>query len=183
MTISAGLCVYQNKYTPKVVWDLKHWTQVWNTKNNWCTAGVHKIPGARSPWATTLCTVAPNICGPSAWNLIHVTLPSPRILRWLLDFCNICATLLYFIIVCIQPTMYKLPGDVHAYSDNPLSVRSRIQNKSGYINCLINWFTDCCCILTVIITLLYSLAPLKIAQYRAGENVGMDLINKLTAPH
>jgi hypothetical protein len=36
--------------------------------------------------ATKLSTVAPNICGSSVWNFLHVTLLAPRILRWLLDF-------------------------------------------------------------------------------------------------
>ena len=32
----------------------------------------------------TFCTVGPYICGASVWNLFHVTLVAPRILRWLL---------------------------------------------------------------------------------------------------
>jgi len=40
--------------------------------------------------ATKFCTVAPNICGPSFWNMLHVTLLVPRILRWLLDFWTVC---------------------------------------------------------------------------------------------
>jgi hypothetical protein len=32
------------------------------------------------------CVVAPSICGPSVWTLLHVTLLTPRILRWLLVF-------------------------------------------------------------------------------------------------
>jgi hypothetical protein len=35
----------------------------------------------------------PNICGPSIWNLFHVTFPAPRILTWLPYFCKTCATL------------------------------------------------------------------------------------------
>jgi hypothetical protein len=45
-----------------------------------------QIPGARSPVRLSFCTVAPNIFGSSVWNLLHVTLPAPRILRWLLVF-------------------------------------------------------------------------------------------------
>ena len=37
-------------------------------------------------WASILCTVARNVRGSSAWNLLHVTLLAPRIFRWLLDF-------------------------------------------------------------------------------------------------
>jgi hypothetical protein len=39
--------------------------------------------------ATKFVTVAPNICGPSVWNLLHVTLLAPRILKWLLHFWKI----------------------------------------------------------------------------------------------
>ena len=31
--------------------------------------------------ATKLCTVAPNICGPSGWKWLHVVILAPRILR------------------------------------------------------------------------------------------------------
>ena len=44
---------------------------------------------------TNFCTVMPNICGPSLWNLHHITFLLPRILGWLLDFWKICAPLLY----------------------------------------------------------------------------------------
>ena len=45
--------------------------------------------------ATTFCTVAPNIWGPSVWNLLHVTILAPRILRWLLDFWKTCKPLFF----------------------------------------------------------------------------------------
>jgi hypothetical protein len=38
-------------------------------------------PGRQVARATTFCTVAPNICGSSVWNLLHVTLQVPRILK------------------------------------------------------------------------------------------------------
>ena len=41
-------------------------------------------------WATTFCSVAPNICGSSEWNLPHVILLASRICRWFLDFWKIC---------------------------------------------------------------------------------------------
>jgi hypothetical protein len=49
-------------------------------KGNWIDLG-HQVAEA-----TKFCTVAPNICGSSARNLLHVTLLTPRILRWLLEF-------------------------------------------------------------------------------------------------
>jgi hypothetical protein len=49
---------------------------------------IHRAPGHH---VTKFCTVGPNICCSSAWKLLHVTLPAPRILRWLLDFFeNLC---------------------------------------------------------------------------------------------
>jgi hypothetical protein len=52
-----------------------------------CRPRVHKSrpPGAR---ATKFCTVAPNICGSSVSNLLHVTLLAPWIFRWRLIFCG-----------------------------------------------------------------------------------------------
>ena len=38
-------------------------------------------PGCR---ATTFCTVAPHICESSVWNLLHVTILTPRNLRYFL---------------------------------------------------------------------------------------------------
>jgi hypothetical protein len=48
--------------------------------------------------ATKFFTLAPNICGASVWDFIHVTLMALRILRRLIDFCKICApTFLYYV--------------------------------------------------------------------------------------
>jgi hypothetical protein len=48
-------------------------------------------PGYTYPWgkvavATKFCTLVPNFCGSSIWNLLHVTLLALKILRWLPDF-------------------------------------------------------------------------------------------------
>jgi len=58
------------------------------------TTAVYK---SRSPgrMATKYCTMAPNICGSSVWTILHVALLALRILRWLLDFWEVCAPLLY----------------------------------------------------------------------------------------
>jgi len=45
--------------------------------------------------ATKLCTVVPNICGPSVWNFLHVTLLASRILRQVLHFWKISAPFNY----------------------------------------------------------------------------------------
>jgi hypothetical protein len=50
-------------------------------------------PGLQVTRATKFCTVVPNTCGSSAWNLLHVTLLAPRILRWFLVFWKIFAPL------------------------------------------------------------------------------------------
>jgi hypothetical protein len=45
--------------------------------------------------ASKLCTPAPNICGCSKWNLLHVSLLAPETLRLLLGFLKkICAPLI-----------------------------------------------------------------------------------------
>ena len=43
-------------------------------------------PGRHVARATEFCMVASNICGPSVWHLLRVSLLAPRILRCLLDF-------------------------------------------------------------------------------------------------
>jgi len=42
--------------------------------------------------------VVPNICGSSAWNLLHVMFLVSRIIKWLLNFWKICAPLMMLII-------------------------------------------------------------------------------------
>jgi len=37
--------------------------------------------GCQTDRTTESCTVAPSICGPPLWNMLHVTLLAPRILR------------------------------------------------------------------------------------------------------
>jgi hypothetical protein len=45
-------------------------------------AGVHQsITSRHVTWLTKFSTEAPNICGPSACNLLHVTILAPRILK------------------------------------------------------------------------------------------------------
>ena len=43
-------------------------------------------PGRQVARSTKFCTAAPNMCGSSVWNLLHVTFLAPRILRRLLEF-------------------------------------------------------------------------------------------------
>ena len=50
-------------------------------------------PGCQITWKTKFCMVEPNICGALVWNLFHVTVLAPRILRWLIDFWKICEPL------------------------------------------------------------------------------------------
>jgi hypothetical protein len=51
---------------------------------------------------TKFCKVATYICGSSVWSLLHVIHLAPRILRWLLKFCKMCAFLVWpFICVFI----------------------------------------------------------------------------------
>jgi len=43
-------------------------------------------PGCQVDVATKCCMVTPNVDGTLAWNILHVTILEPRILRWLPDF-------------------------------------------------------------------------------------------------
>jgi hypothetical protein len=52
-------------------------------------------PGHQVARATKFCTVAPNICGSWAWNLLDVTVLTPGISKRLLDLRKICAPLRY----------------------------------------------------------------------------------------
>jgi hypothetical protein len=41
---------------------------------------------------TELSVVVPDICGPSAWKMLHITFLVPRFLKWLEEFWKICGT-------------------------------------------------------------------------------------------
>jgi hypothetical protein len=56
--------------------------------------------------ATVFCTVAPNMFGPSLWNMLHVTLPASIILRWLLDFRKVCRLLIFIDIIIYYFLLY-----------------------------------------------------------------------------
>ena len=73
---------------------------------------IHKRQVAR---ANKLCMVAPNICGSSVCNLLHVTVLARRILRWLLDFLgNLCSTdLLYKLFKAPDKQTKNLDCDLH----------------------------------------------------------------------
>ena len=49
------------------------------------------MAGRRGDWIFFFILVAPDDCGSSIWSLLHITISSPCILRWLLDFFeNLC---------------------------------------------------------------------------------------------
>jgi len=50
-------------------------------------------PGRQIARSIKFLTVALNICGSLEWNWLHGTHRAPRISRWLLDLCKICAPL------------------------------------------------------------------------------------------
>ena len=58
------------------------------------TTGLQKSLTHRVAMATTLGTVVPNFCEPTAGNLVSVTVLAPRIVRWGLHFLNLCTTVL-----------------------------------------------------------------------------------------
>jgi hypothetical protein len=65
------------------------------------TTGVHKYKMSLAR-TTEFCTVTPSACGSSVWNLLHLTVLAPRILRWLLDFRKIFAPLRNSIEIAVE---------------------------------------------------------------------------------
>jgi hypothetical protein len=57
-----------------------------------CIRGAKNV-GCQITMVTKYFMLVPNVCGFSGWNLLHVTLVAPRILRGLLDFWKGCASL------------------------------------------------------------------------------------------
>jgi len=79
--ITAIICPYLFCYSDAEV--------VLHLKRRGCTH-----PTSQIAQVTKFCMVAHNICGTSVWNLFHVTLLAPRILKWILNFWKICGPLL-----------------------------------------------------------------------------------------
>jgi hypothetical protein len=97
---------------------------------NWITRYMYlcqrfKNPGHQGAVATQFCTVAPNICGYSIWNLHNVTLLAPRILRR--DFWNICAWLC--VCVCVSVDIIISPQYPRAFVN---MVMNRFSWNAGY---------------------------------------------------
>ena len=65
--------------------------------NHSCTNPRHRVTQANK-----FCTLAPNVCGSSVWNCLYVSLLAPGILRWLLDFWQICGHLTYILHIIEQ---------------------------------------------------------------------------------
>lgn len=87
--------------------------------------------------ATKFCIVAPNICGPTPMNLLHIILLAPRILRWLLGF--------FFFLFgkCVQPAFVKIKllcaklnttpwGDEGAWRCNSAHVGGRVRRLFSF---------------------------------------------------
>jgi hypothetical protein len=70
------------------------------------------------------CTVVPNICGPSVWNLLHIILLSPRMLKWPLQFWKRCAPL--------HQGWWCRDGSVYKFNSNVSQLLSRTLIKICY---------------------------------------------------
>jgi hypothetical protein len=55
-------------------------------------------PRCQVAMATKCFTVAPNICGSSIWNSLHVAIPTSGVWRWLLGFWETYAHLIYVLV-------------------------------------------------------------------------------------
>ena len=70
-------------------------------------------PGRQVARLTKFCSAAPNMCGSSVWNLLHVIFLAPRILRQILEFLkNVGPWLL-----------------LHRYNDYPARATSWLSNE------------------------------------------------------
>ena len=81
----ARQCVTNKKTTVWIFIAVK----IWNLMPG-CTKPGHHVVVASKLW-----TVAPNICGSSTWNLLHVSLLAPKTRRWLPRFWKVCAPLIW----------------------------------------------------------------------------------------
>jgi len=55
-------------------------------------------PGRQDAQTNKFDTVAPKVCRSSIWNFTHANLLAPRILRWLLNFENLCTPGLLYVL-------------------------------------------------------------------------------------
>jgi hypothetical protein len=81
--VQKPFCLYRQFYCLKLQWYVWHWFRVWV-----CQRILKQ--GCRSHGWPNFILWVPNICGPSVWMLLYITLLVPRILRWLLDFRKFC---------------------------------------------------------------------------------------------
>lgn len=77
------------------------------------------MSGIQKSQATKLCAFVPNILGSLVCNLLPVTQLAPKLSKWLLDFCKMCAALLYVMVVCGKMTSKWVCRDVEG-SDSVL---------------------------------------------------------------
>jgi hypothetical protein len=76
-----------------------------------------KIKERQNNRESKLCTPAPNICGSSVWNLLHVSLLAPETLKMLLDFLNkICAPLIQTVAILSDKYHISLPAAIPPYT-------------------------------------------------------------------
>jgi hypothetical protein len=77
---------------PESVGISRHTCRTQGNKEILCSVGFSTHPGCRNiAVANEFYTTLPHICGYSAWNLLRVSLQTPRLLRWFLDFCKVGA--------------------------------------------------------------------------------------------
>jgi hypothetical protein len=84
-------------------------------------------PGFQVFVATKFCTVAPNVCGSSVWNFLHVTLLAFRILTLLLDF----GKFVHPWSIVRRPTLRKRKDLILALKNPWLSLSSSSSSSRG----------------------------------------------------
>ena len=109
-----------------ILWEILEWKHVWHwffshassypsvLNQNRIFQNLYQLqrctnPGHQVGQVTKFWMVVPNICGSSVWNLLHVTLLAPRILKWLLEFWSCCAPLAWYML------LYFLTSPFHQF--------------------------------------------------------------------
>jgi hypothetical protein len=100
---------------------------------------------------TKFCAVTLNICGPSEWIVLHVTSRAPIILRWVLDFWNVCAPFMKMIFKCFPVTPALISMTFASHVTCPLfykwysmcAVNSSRHILLAVLPAVVTWGTEC----------------------------------------
>jgi hypothetical protein len=91
--------------------------------------------GRQATRPTIFCTMAPTTCEFSVWTLLHLTLPTPKSLSWLLKFCEVYNSQHGSLPNTIWCSNLRIPSSKMTYNEDT----SRIEKQQlTVLNCLRN---------------------------------------------